>query len=372
METEFIAPHLLSVLTEAETVGAKNRETGDFAMQESFFLSTELFEPSHRNEAWHEITRPFFDTTLRNGSVEVTLEGSLKSQPVGTLLIGPTTFNGQQYRRDRRSIVQSGFDHYLLQLFLVGTLESDCDGRAISAGPGDICVFDLARPFVSGVSPGSTISVMLPRERVDKVGGGRSLHGVVLQAGAAVTRLLADFIISLSDMAAGMDGEDVLAVEESALNLLAAGIAQRRFDKMLDDPGLARALRRRMLEFIDAHIFEQKLGPALLMERFRISRAHLYRMFAAEGGITKVVRERRLDASYRELVRTTGVVHSITEIAFNLGFSSSGQFSRAFRARFSKSPSEVRHERVSLPLIGLQLSELQAHFAMHSQTFRGP
>ncbi|MGH8157708.1 MAG: helix-turn-helix domain-containing protein [Rhodanobacter sp.] len=336
-------------------------------MQKGLFVSTELFEPSLRDEAWREITRPFFDVTPGTGVDEITLEGSLKSQPIGTLLIGPTTYNFQQYNRNRRIILQSGLDHYLLQLFLAGTLKGDCDGRAISARPGDIGVFDLARPFMSGVSPGSTISVMLPRERVDKASGGRSLHGLVLKAGDTFTRLLANFITSLSSMASEMSDAEVLAIEEPAINLLAAGIARREVDWMPEESALAQILRQRILEFIDANLSMRELGPDFLLHYFRVSRAHLYRMFAVDGGVATVVRDRRLDAAYRDLVRASGPVRSITEIALDLGFSSSGQFSRAFRERFSVTPSEARQERSLLPLVDLRISGLQTHFAMHSQ-----
>ena len=59
-------------------------------------------------------------------------------------------------------------------------------------------------------------------------------------------------------------------------------------------------LRRRMLDFVELHLTSPEIGPIVLMKQFNISRAHLYRMFASEGGVARIIRERRLDRSYRD------------------------------------------------------------------------
>ena len=319
-------------------------------VKDELLLSTDMVEPHLRTDFWREATRPYFDTTGHADSGGA-LEGSIRSRTLGSLLIGPTSFNQQQYRRDRRVILEGGLDHYLLQLFVSGALQGDCEGRTVLVGPGDICAFDLTRTLDSRACAGSTLSILLPRERVDRAANGRSLHGVVLKAGSPVTRLLTDFIVSLSAVSADMEHADALAMEAAIIDLLASGLARQVPDGVADDPLLAPVLRRRILEFIDANLSDPKLGPTLLMRRFRVSRAHLYRMFAADGGVARAVRERRLDAAYRELIRPGGSPRLIYGIARHLGFSSSSQFLRAFRTRFGMTPSEARQQAAALPML---------------------
>ncbi|WP_172980218.1 helix-turn-helix domain-containing protein [Tardiphaga sp. P9-11] len=338
-------------------------EEGHSIIPDDLFLSTDMIETSLRTEVWREITRPYFETTQSVDDSVSTLEGSVRVRTAGTLLIGPTSFNRQHYSRDRRIIRQSGLDQYLIQLFVAGALEGDCGGQAISVKPGDICVFDLARTFTSSACAGSTMSITLPREQIDKAASGRSLHGVVLKAGDPVTRLLSEFIVSLFDTAPDMESTDTLAIEEAAIELLASGIARRDPEGTVGDPLLAQVLRRRMLEFIDSNLTEPDLGPALLMRRFRVSRAHLYRMFSSDGGVAKLVRERRLEAAYRELMRSASPSRPITEIAYDLGFSSSDQFLRGFRARFAMTPSDARERGLALAHADRSLSDVRAHFA---------
>lgn len=326
-------------------------------------FSTDHIEADLRDEVWREVTRPYFTTTRGIEDGDTGLEGSIQSRSLGTLLIGPTTFNRQHYERDRRIVLRSGLDQYLLQLFVSGALQGDCDGHTVSVDPGDICVFDLAHTFNSSVRTGSTISIVLPRERVDKAAGGRSLHGVVLKAGSPITRLLTDLIVGLSDASVDMEHADGLAIADAAIDLLATGLARQLPQGTIGDEALTHVLRRRVVHFIDANLSEPELGPPLLMRRFRVSRAHLYRMFAADGGVAKVVRERRLDASYRELVRPDTPSRSITEIAYRLGFSGSAQFLRAFRARFGMTPSEARREAAQPAMADQRLEHVQARFA---------
>ncbi|GGC53287.1 hypothetical protein GCM10010994_10430 [Chelatococcus reniformis] len=337
-------------------------------MLDELLLTTDGVEPRLRNEVWRAITQPVFETTLHPDGRDTVLRGSVRSRPLGSLLIGRTSFNAQRYRRDRRVIAQGGLDHYLVQLLVAGSLHGDCDGRPVAAAPGDIFVLDLARPLLTHVSSGSRMTVVLPRQQVDKAAGGRSLHGLVLDARSPMTQVLADFIVSLSSMAAELDREDALAIEEAAIELIASGLARHAPPGLAADPALLPVLRRHVLAFVDAHLADPGLGPAELMRRFRISRAHLYRMFAAEGGVARLVRERRLDAACRELLR--GRRRPITDIALSLGFSSSSQLLRAFRARFAMTPSEARREGMALALAGQPLVDLQEHFAAYAQRLR--
>jgi AraC-like DNA-binding protein len=105
---------------------------------------------------------------------------------------------------------------------------------------------------------------------------------------------------------------------------------------------LSVALRQRVLEFIEQNLHWRELSPGSIQRRFNVSRSHLYRAFENDGGVAKVLRERRLDAAFAELIRSGNTTRSIARIAYDLGFSSSQQFLRSFRARFGAKPSEVR------------------------------
>nr|WP_225737270.1 helix-turn-helix domain-containing protein [Dyella acidiphila] len=107
-------------------------------------------------------------------------------------------------------------------------------------------------------------------------------------------------------------------------------------------PSLGTRLRQTIVDFIARNLYLSELSPEFLCRRFNVSRAHLYRAFAADGGVAKVLRDMRLDAAYGELTDAGRATRSITEIAYSLGFSSASQLLRSFRTRFGITPKEAR------------------------------
>ncbi|WAP71367.1 AraC family transcriptional regulator [Jiella pelagia] len=72
-----------------------------------------------------------------------------------------------------------------------------------------------------------------------------------------------------------------------------------------------------------------------------LSRSTLYRLFEPFGGVAAYILERRLEQAYRALGDSRDL-RLIGTIAHGLGFAGESQFSRSFRQRFGRTPSEVR------------------------------
>src|SRR5690606_34135743 len=102
-----------------------------------------------------------------------------------------------------------------------------------------------------------------------------------------------------------------------------------------DDP-----LRTSILAYIDANLGDPDLGPDMLACKFGISRTWLYRIFAGSGGIKRCIRDKRLDAAFRDLCESPD--RRVIDVAYHRGFSTERQFQRAFLQRFGSTPSEVR------------------------------
>jgi AraC-like DNA-binding protein len=284
------------------------------------------------------------------------------------MIVGSSRFNQQHYQRDRKLATQIGLDQYLLQLYLVGSGESTCDGHPMHIRPGDICLFDLTRPFSTVATDGSTVSLVLPKGPLDRANRGKSLHGVIMLSERPLTRILADFVLGVCRAASDLNDEEAFAVEQSLLSLLVAGLARHTYEVSEVSTPMMQMLRQQILESIEANLYERELGPALLMQRHQVSRAHLYRIFAADGGIAKIIRDKRLDAAYREIVlgaKTAG--KSITDIALRLGFSNSSQFARSFQRRFAMTPREARQEGSRINHLARPIPEPSDYLAQHSQ-----
>jgi AraC-like DNA-binding protein len=100
---------------------------------------------------------------------------------------------------------------------------------------------------------------------------------------------------------------------------------------------------RRMLRTRDTmdRAFAQPLDVPALARVARTSPAHFSRQFRATFGESphRYLQRRRVERAM-ELLRETG--RPVTEICFDVGFSSLGTFSRTFRAIVGESPSAYR------------------------------
>jgi AraC-like DNA-binding protein len=102
-------------------------------------------------------------------------------------------------------------------------------------------------------------------------------------------------------------------------------------------------LRPRIEYFIDSHLPDASLSPALIAAATGISVRHLHRIFAARGcTVTEWIRERRLERCRTDLADPALRDRYITDIAFFWGFSDSAHFSHCFRQAFGVSPREFR------------------------------
>jgi hypothetical protein len=86
---------------------------------------------------------------------------------------------------------------------------------------------------------------------------------MVLEAGAPVTRLLADFLINLSCVATDLAPPNCQRSKRRP---------RRCWRDVIDEAVLSPVLRLGILDFIDSNLADPRLGPPLLMQRFPKSR----------------------------------------------------------------------------------------------------
>ncbi len=136
----------------------------------------------------------------------------------------------------------------------------------------------------------------------------------------------------------------------SASTLLMTHLLQRYSTQQWQLPavrgGLAPAVLRRVLAFIDAHL-ESPLTLMQLAQEATLSEYHFARMFRRSVGEAphQYVMRHRMETAQR-LLRTTAL--PLTEIALRCGFHSSSHFSHRFRQLHGTPPSTwrqaMRHE----------------------------
>jgi AraC-like DNA-binding protein len=95
-------------------------------------------------------------------------------------------------------------------------------------------------------------------------------------------------------------------------------------------------------QYIRANLERSELLPQQVADACGISLRYLQQLFTDTGrSVCDWVREQRLIMCDEELRRPNSR-HSISEIAYRWGFADQSQFSKHYRKRFDRTPSETR------------------------------
>lgn len=237
------------------------------------------------------------------------------------------------------ALVTRSPDQLLIYLELEGSCENDWAGRRGRVEAGDVQIVDYARPFHSVTTDYVSLIVIVARESAPAALLAVEPHGLVFKRGSGAARLIGAAMQELYAQA----GDLTVSEAEAAIEgIVALTTAYARARLASDEADHVKSRRKAALDFIDTHLANAQLSPDEIADAVHLSRASLYRLLAAEGGIRAVLLQRRLDQALRLLLADNKDEHAMTDVAMRCGFGGESQFSRAFRARFGLPPRQYR------------------------------
>lgn len=238
--------------------------------------------------------------------------------------------------RERPEITRTPAEAVAALLILDGRERIVQGGRVADLGPGDLVLWDGARPSAFAV-PGRLRkrTLLVPRAeivpripRLDRVTAVR-LRGPAVDVYASHLQALLD----ASPLAPAQADAAALAAIE-LLSAAAGGVVHpERGSLRAGVLARARAVAERRLG-------APGLGPAELAAACGVSVRTLHQAFE-EGGesVSAYVRRRRLERCRDDLL--AGRAATVAEVALRWGFASPAHFSRTFHARFGHPPSDA-------------------------------
>jgi AraC-like DNA-binding protein len=93
---------------------------------------------------------------------------------------------------------------------------------------------------------------------------------------------------------------------------------------------------------VEQHLDSPTLSAEFVCARSGWSRATVYRLFEAEGGLARYIRKRHLLCAFRELTSEQPPHLRIVDLALAHQFASEASFNRAFRRAFGIPPGKAR------------------------------
>lgn len=289
----------------------------------------------------------FFDACgqIFDGSLEDRRENrryavTMTGAQLGPLVISKVLMTGGRFRynRDHRLVASSGLDLVMVQIITEGGDLRVVAGSEIRSRPGDVFIHDLTRSARTMAGHCGNVSFVLPRAAFSmREGELDSLHDHVVPAGSPGSRLLHNHVATLWEERHRISEQEFGGIAAATAGLI--GGLVRRSTGGLEGGGYAESRCVQICQFIETNLADSELGPATLAQRFSLSRAALYRLFASTDGVANYIRERRLRQAFRALVK--GRQPRVSAVGFASGFSNTSSFIRAFRTRFGITPGEA-------------------------------
>lgn len=302
--------------------------------------------PEDRFEAWREDASPLFEFSGPNDA-RVPYDSQIDITRLDHMMFGgrswlqPAQPVVHRMSRSSRRIRSDGLDAYYLQLQIGETLRGYAGDTPVHAGPGDLCLLDLASPFDLEVTTGDTICMVIPREMLPE--SVARLHGRSLTG--CMRNLLADYLRSLRANLPLLTANELPYAIQATHNILQACLVPSSDAARQAQTELDALVVNRIRAYIDEHWMSPDLCPEQICKAMGISRSKLFRLFEPYGGVMKVIQHKRLLRARQALSNPLAPRQRISELAWRHGFVNEKHFSRLFKEKFGYSPSEAAERR---------------------------
>jgi AraC-like DNA-binding protein len=266
---------------------------------------------------------------------------------LGCAVLTDVQSSSVQYVRSARHVARAAYDHYQITVNLTGDILCESGRQSVIQRAGDILILDSARTASSRLQAPDggvtrTPAIFIPRAvMAPLLSGPADEHFKVIRREDPQARLLADHVSHMLRTIAA-DPEPRIHSGLPILTGMLAGMMGREEISAVAGAALRQGALDSLKRLIEHHLQSPTLCTDLICARSGWSRATVYRLFEAEGGLARYIRQRQLHRAFRELMRGLPRGRRILDLAVDCQFASEATFSRAFHRMFGVPPGEVR------------------------------
>jgi len=249
------------------------------------------------------------------------------------------SFTAHSSRRFTVSITPALSDCVVIRVIRRGAVLGFLNGSPIPLQAGHIHIHDGSCDVIDFSGHLTQTSVYIPYANLG-MSESKGLTHLKYPAGAPVGRLIDGALTSAISQMPSADSSDCSRVVEGFTGMMRA--LMRGIESCPEASDCAEAQRTRaMQDYLLDNLQYPDLGVATLCKTFAVSRATVYRLFAALGGVASYVKKIRLERAYQDLASGPAERGRILATALRYGFTDASSFSRAFRNEFGTSPTAV-------------------------------
>ncbi|WP_051335847.1 helix-turn-helix domain-containing protein [Methylocapsa acidiphila] len=235
-------------------------------------------------------------------------------------------------------------DAYLAVVLLSGEYRLEQDGREAVLRPGDMAIYDAARPH-NIICPTRFVKliVSIPRALLrEKAAGVEHCTARRIDGGSGLGAVTADFVRSAARRAGELSQMEFSALSGPCADLLALALTSVQGRDAAPERGRAMT-KGRLKRFVEQRLHDPDLDVATIAAGVGLSPRYANDLFREDGASPmRYVWRRRLEHCRDDLLSAACAGRTISDIAFGWGFNDLSHFSRAFKQTYGASPRDYR------------------------------
>ncbi|MEE6175010.1 helix-turn-helix domain-containing protein [Mycobacterium sp. 050134] len=273
--------------------------------------------------------------------------GRLRSANLGTVQLSEVDVaaKGLVVRRTSRLIRQSTESYWKVGVQVAGRSSVLQDGRETVLTPGDLVVYDTARPYELRFAESyRVLVVMLPkpllRLPVPQLG---HLTARVISGRCGLGASVSPFLLRVGTGVLNGEHEGNPHVAEAIVDLLAAALIDNLPGEVRHSDAGRQAHLTRVRAYIERELGNPALDVSAIAAANRMSVRYLQKLFEKNGEtVTGWIRGRRLEHCRRDLTDCRYLPLPVSSVAARWGLVNAAHFSRLFKRVYGVSPTEYR------------------------------
>lgn len=261
------------------------------------------------------------------------------------------TTGAADIRRTRQHINAADTADYLFLAPLSGMFQLEHFGKEALYQPGQAVLVDGAEPFrFVQHDTINCVSLKMPRQYLhERLSIPRLLCALSIDLKSGLMRTATQALLSFNQQLDQIAANTAPSALKTVADLLTLALHSCNDQEPSPLSDARRQTLERALDFIQKEIFSPNLDAARVAAHCGISLSYLHELFRSmETTVGRYISGYRLSCVKTKLADPCHQMRSISQIAFDCGFSNMSHFSRVFREQFGMSPRQYRMQRTVL------------------------